>query len=499
MTLQRITQDQAHALWDVATTRRLELKAAADLPPNTLMQRAGLSIARLVLAVRPHAQTVWVACGPGNNGGDGLEAATQLHLRGVNVVVTWAGDLAKAPQDSQMAHARFAAAGLTVRHEPPQQADVCVDALLGIGAARALSGELAAWVQHMNHLRQQGALVLAADMPSGLHADTGHVLDAQATVQADVTLSLLTLKPGLFTAHGRDVAGEVWLDDLQVLLSNQEQASAYLQGLPAKKMLKHNSHKGSYGDVAVIGGSEGMRGAALLAASAAMHAGAGRVFVGLLSATSPSNSFAHDLPELMFRDIATLDFQQLCVVAGCGGGTEIAAHLSAVLQQSKQLVLDADALNAIAQDPVLQALLKQRTAPTIITPHPLEAARLLNCSSAHVQQDRLAAVQQLAQNFQCIVVLKGSGTVVAAPDRVPVINPTGNALLARGGTGDVLAGMVGAALARIDNAQPHCANDGHFEAAFDAACHAVFQHGHLADTWPASAPWSPSLLAAAVR
>jgi hydroxyethylthiazole kinase-like uncharacterized protein yjeF len=303
----------------------------------------------------------------------------------------------------------------------------------------------------------------------------------------------------LFTAHGRDVAGEVWMDNLQVTLSNQEQASAYLQGLTVKKTLKHNSHKGSYGDVAVIGGSDGMRGAALLAASAAMHAGAGRVFVGLLSAMSPSKASAHDLPELMFRDIATLDFQQLCLVAGCGGGTEIAAHLSAVLQQSKQLVLDADALNVIAQDPVLQTLLKQRTAPTIITPHPLEAARLLNGNSAHVQQDRLAAAQQLAQNFQCIVVLKGSGTVVAAPDRAPVINPTGNALLARGGTGDVLAGMVGAALARIDNAQPHCATEGHFQAAFDAACHAVFQHGHLADTWPASAPWSPSLLAAAVR
>jgi len=439
------------------------------------------------------------AWGRGTKGGGSREAAQGWDLGGLSGEGNGAGSLGTAQEDSQMAHARVAAAGLTGSHEPPKQADVCVDALLGIGAERGLRGELAAWAQHMNDLRQQGALVLAADVPSGLHADTGHVLDAQATVQADVTLSLLTLKPGLFTAHGRDMAGEGWMDDLQVTLANQEQSSAYLQGLPAKKTLKHNSHKGSYGDVAVIGGSDGMRGAALLAASAAMHAGAGRVFVGLVSATSPSNSLAHDLPELMFRDIVTLDFQQLCVVAGCGGGTEIAAHLSTVLQQAKQLVLDADALNAIAQDPVLQTLLKQRTAPTIITPHPLEAARLLNCSSAHVQQDRLAAAQQLAQNFQCIVVLKGSGTVVAAPGRAPVINPTGNALLARGGTGDVLAGMVGAALARIDNAQPHGANEGHFQAAFDAACHAEFQHGNLADTWPASTPWSPSLLAAAVR
>ena len=488
MTLQRITLDQSHALWDVAATRRLEHKAAEDLPPNILMQRAGLSIARLVMAHRPHARSVWIACGPGNNGGDGLEAATQLHLRGVPVTVTWAGEASKAPQDSQLAHARLLAAGLQISAEPPKHADVCVDALLGIGAARGLEGQMATWAQHMRRLRQQGAWVLAADMPSGLHADTGHMLDAHATVQADVTLSLLTLKPGLFTAHGRDMAGDVWLDDLQVSLSDQEQASAYLQGLLPQKPRKHNSHKGSFGDVAVIGGAEGMRGAALLAASAAMHAGAGRVFVGLLDASARKVG-SDTSPELMFRDASSLDWTQLCVVAGCGGGTAIANHLSTIVQQAQQLVLDADALNAIAQDPDLQTALTQRTTPTVITPHPLEAARLLNCSSAQVQQDRLAAAQKLAQTVHCTVVLKGSGTVVAAPGRVPVINPSGNALLARGGTGDVLAGMVGAALAHATSEQT----------TFEAACRAVFQHGHLVDTWPADAPWSPSLLAAAVR
>jgi hydroxyethylthiazole kinase-like uncharacterized protein yjeF len=492
MTLQRLTPKQTHSLWDVASTRRLEVQAAADLPLNTLMQRAGLSIARLVMALRPHAQRVWVACGPGNNGGDGLEAATQLHLRGVNVVVTWAGHASDAPMDSQQAYQRLMSAGLPISARAPEHADVCVDAMLGIGATRGLQGDMAAWAQHMTHLRQQGALVLAADLPSGLHIDTGHLLDEQApSVHADVTLSLLTLKPGLFTAHGRDVAGEVWLDDLQIKLSNIEQASAYLQGLPVKKTLKHNSHKGSYGDVVVIGGAQGMRGAAMLAACAAMHAGAGRVFVCSLDEGEGGQSAASSVqPELMFRHIDTLDMPQLCVVAGCGGGTAIARHLSTVLQQSKQLVLDADALNAIAQDPALQTLLMQRTAPTVITPHPLEAARLLNASSAQVQQDRLAAAQQLAQTFQCTVVLKGSGTVVSAPSRAPVINPTGNALLARGGTGDVLAGMVGAALAST-------ATSG--LTTFEATCQAVFLHGHLADQWPAQAPWSASLLAAAVR
>lgn len=494
MGLHCITHAQTHRLWDVASTRRLEVQAAAALPPNTLMRRAGLSIARLVMALRPHAQRVWVACGPGNNGGDGLEAATQLHLRGVKVIVTWAGHASDAPMDSQQAYQRLMSAGLPISARAPEHADVCVDAMLGIGATRGLQGDMAAWAQHMTHLRQQGALVLAADLPSGLHVDTGHLLNEQApTVHADVTLSLLTLKPGLFTGHGRDVAGQVWLDDLQVMLSNQEQESDYLQGLPVKKTLKHNSHKGSYGDVAVIGGAQGMRGAAMLAACAAMHAGAGRVFVCLLDEAEGEGgqSTASSVqPELMFRHIDTLDLTQRCVVAGCGGGTAIARHLSAVLQQSKQLVLDADALNAIAQDPALQTLLTQRTAPTVITPHPLEAARLLNASSAQVQQDRLAAAQQLAQTFQCTVVLKGSGTVVAAPSRAPVINPTGNALLARGGTGDVLAGMVGAALASTTTSGL---------TTFEATCQAVFLHGHLADQWPAQAPWSASLLAAAVR
>jgi len=168
------------------------------------------------------------------------------------------------------------------------------------------------------------------------------------------------------------------------------------------------------------------------------------------------------------------------------------------VQQAQQLVLDADALNAIAQDPGLQTALTQRTAPTVITPHPLEAARLLNCSSAQVQQDRLTAAQKLAQTFQCTVVLKGSGTVVAAPGCVPVINPTGNALLARGGTGDVLAGMLGAALASATT-EATAGQAMSAQITFDATCRTVFQHGHLADTWPAQAPWSPSLLAAAVR
>jgi len=215
-----------------------------------------------------------------------------------------------------------------------------------------------------------------------------------------------------------------------------------------------------------------MTGAALLAACAALHQGAGRVFVGLLDGGSLGVDANH--PELMFRPLESLDPAQLTVVCGCGGGNAVAAQLPHLLSAASLAVIDADALNSIANDSQLQQLLRARHArgrQTVLTPHPLEAARLLGSTTAEVQQDRLATAQQLAQRFYCTVVLKGSGTVIAAPGVTPVINPTGNALLATAGTGDVLAGMIGA---RLSNGK----------SAFQAACEAVWLHGHAADTWP---------------
>jgi hydroxyethylthiazole kinase-like uncharacterized protein yjeF len=235
--------------------------------------------------------------------------------------------------------------------------------------------------------------------------------------------------------------------------------------------------------VAVIGGAPGMAGAALLAASAALHSGAGRVFVGLLD--GGSLGVHPQQPELMFRPPNGLKLHALSVVCGCGGGEAVRALLPRVLGEAARAVLDADALNAIATDTALQAMLRARTAqglPTVLTPHPLEAARLLGCSTTHIQAHRLAAAQQLAERFACVVVLKGSGTVVAAPLQIPSINPTGNARLATAGTGDVLAGMVGARLAM-----------GQY--ALAAACEAVYAHGLAADRWPAGVPLTASALA----
>lgn len=466
------------ALHGVEATRQFEQRAQSALPPNTLMQRAGLAVAQLALALAPHSRRIWVACGPGNNGGDGLEAALHLQQWGKHPVVTWLGAPTLAPPDAATAYQRAIKAGVTISDAPPDDADLCIDAMLGLGLSpqtRRPDGAMAGWIERMN---TGTAPILAVDLPTGLHGDTG--VSARTSIKAQHTLSLLTLKPGLFTAQGRDAAGRVWLDDLGLGIHETNSdasavpATAWLSGKPSHARREHASHKGSYGDVGVVGGAHGMMGAALLAASAALTAGAGRVFVSLLDEAGLHLDPCQ--PELMFRALASLDLSQMTIVCGCGGGDAIKSHLYRLLAESKSIVLDADALNAIACHPPLQALVSARAgqmARTVLTPHPLEAARLLNCTAAEVQNDRLSAAQTLAQRFASVVVIKGSGTVIAAPHQTPFINPTGNARLATAGTGDVLAGMVGAGLAAG-------------QSALQAACDAVYRHGQMANRWPST-------------
>ena len=482
--MQRITHDRPWPLFDIAATRRIEQVAAAQLPPHSLMQRAGLAVAQLVLAVAPHARTVWLACGPGNNGGDGFEAAMHLKQWGKQPVVTWLGDEAAMPTDALASLRRARNVGVTFATQPPGEWDAAIDALLGIGNMRPLDGIMASWVTQLN--ARPARQVVSVDIPSGLNADTGNAFGIgngnAPCVRASQTLSLLSLKPGLFTANGRDASGTVWLDDLGV--TSIEEPGAWLGGPPASTARLHASHKGSYGDVAVIGGASGMTGAALLAASAALHGGAGRAFVALLDEGAMTVDASQ--PELMFRRWDSLALAAMHVVCGCGGGDAVRAVLHTVLSTARTLVLDADALNALAVDSQLQSLLQNRSRrenrATVLTPHPLEAARLLGSSAALVQADRLAAARELAARFACVVLLKGSGTVIAAPGRVPVINPTGNASLASAGTGDVLAGMVAA---RLAGGAP----------AFDAAAVAAFAHGRAADNWPTGMALTASALA----
>ena len=472
--MHRITSATVADLFDIAATRRIEQAAAAALPAHTLMQRAGLAVARLAMAIAPHARTIWIACGPGNNGGDGFEAAAQLQHRGFMPIVTFLGDENRLPPDAKASLQRARDASVIFAQKPPAEYELAIDALLGIGSTRPPEGVMAEWLREMD---AKGQPVLSVDVPSALNADTG-VLSGSTGAHADTArfcVTFLTLKPGLFTAHGRDAAGTVWFDDLG-FGGTAEPPTARLPGAPEARPRTHASHKGSYGDVAVIGGASGMAGAALLAGSAALHAGAGRVFVGLLDPSAAPVDTAQ--PELMLRDANELDLSGMTAVCGCGGGTDVRSVLPRVLATAAALVLDADALNAIATDSALQTQLASRARrgrPTVITPHPLEAARLLGCTAGDIQADRLAAARQLASRFGVIAVLKGSGTVIAEDSDAPaVLNPTGNARLATAGTGDVLAGMIGAALA----AQ---------RPAFEAACDAVWRHGHIADTWPADA------------
>ncbi|HMA09195.1 MAG TPA: NAD(P)H-hydrate dehydratase [Ramlibacter sp.] len=464
--MERIRPGRSWPLFDTAASRAIEQACAASLPSHTLMQRAGLAVARLALAIAPHARTIWVACGPGNNGGDGLEAACHLRAWGKDPVVTWAGEQAKAPADALASLHRAQALNVRFSDQVPAEWDLAIDAMLGLGAGRPLEGLLAQWRTVM--AAGAGRPVLAVDLPSGLNADTGN----GSAVLATHTLSLLTLKPGLFTAAGRDAAGEIWFDDLGCGGSKSE-PGAMLAGAPSPRVRPHASHKGSYGDVAVIGGAAGMSGAVLLAATAALHAGAGRVFACLLA--GPPLPYDSAQPGLMFRPWESLELGPMAVACGCGGGDAVRAVLPAALSKAGSLVLDADALNAIAADTQLQALLQARSRrgrATVITPHPLEAARLLGSAAAAVQADRLAACKELVARFGCVVVLKGSGTVTAGPGQVPRINPTGNARLATAGTGDVLAGLIAARLAAGSTA-------------FDAAAEAVYAHGQAADRWPA--------------
>ena len=485
------------ALFGTAATQRIEQTCAGALPPHTLMQRAGLAVARLARALAPHARTVWIACGPGNNGGDGLEAALHLQRQGLQAVVSWLGLPERAPADARLSWQRACNAGVRWSDRAPAgmtAADLCIDALLGLGLlpgqnrpAPEPGSPLLALLQQ---LRSSPAPVLSVDLPTGLQADTGQYSPGFApgawanlphpyTHKAHHTLSLLTLKPGLFTGAGRDAVGSVWFDDLGCSPGN-EAPTAWLADPAPATARPHASHKGSYGDVAIVGGQSlqargigmGMAGAALLAARAALHSGAGRVLVALLD--HGALELDTQQPELMLRHFDALALEQLTVVCGCGGGQSVYPLLEPVLQRAAQLVLDADALNALAGSAPLQQALQarsQRGQPTVLTPHPLEAARLLGHTDAcAVQADRLSAADALAERFGCVVVLKGSGSVVAAPGQAPSINPTGNALLATAGTGDVLAGMVGAHLAAGASAM-------------QAALAAVFAHGRAADLW----------------
>lgn len=424
-------------------SRTLEARHAA-LP---LMERAGLAAAGLAQALLGAARApVLVLAGPGNNGGDAFVVARHLHLAGRAVVVAQLGDADRLPADAARARQQLTDAGVRVHRDAPAgKFALVVDGLFGIGLTRPLEGVAADCVARINAFAAAGGPVLALDIPSGLDGDSGQVLGV--AVQATHTATFIAAKPGLYTADGPDHAGEVTVFDLGLPVMASLGATLARSEFAAQCLPRRaNSHKGSFGSLAVLGGAAGMTGAALLAARAGLHLGAGRVFVGLLAplAVDPAQ------PELMLRSANDALAQATAVVAGPGLGDAPAA-LDAMRRLATTVVssvLDADALNLLAAHPVLASAFARRSAPTILTPHPAEAARLLATDTATVQRDRIGSARALAVRFAAPVVLKGCGSVVAHPDGRWRINTSGNPALATGGTGDVLAGLLGALLAQ---------------------------------------------------
>ncbi len=466
----------------IARMRLLPILRARDLRRaeeaargQPLMERAGTAAADVARNMPgAHDGSVLVLAGPGNNGGDAFVVARCLRRAFFDVVVVFRGDQAKLPPDAGDAYRAFVAAGGTTVADFPDRwhGALIVDGLFGIGLARALSADYATLVRQAN---ESGVPILALDVPSGLDADTG--VSRGETIRAAATATFMALKPGLLTGEGLDFCGAVSVHSLGLELESSSPASghrlewsALAAELPAVlERQERNVHKGTFGTLAVVGGSDGMVGAPLLAGRAALHAGAGKVWIGFAAANPPAIDWCQ--PELMLRAADdVLAAGASAIVCGPGLGLAAAAKslVARAIDARSPLVLDADALNAIAADPKLAAAVAKRSAPTLATPHPAEAGRLLGSTSAAVQSDRLSAALDLANRLRAHVVIKGAGSVLAHPDGTWDINASGNAGLASAGTGDVLAGVAGAFLAQGIDAK-------------DALRLAVCVHGAAAD------------------
>ena len=447
------------------------------------MRRAGAAAARQIadyLRSSGHpAGHIIVLVGPGDNGGDGRVVAAILRADGYTVAEISGGAMPALPVD---------AVPIAI-----------VDALFGIGLSRPLGDLWERAVGWINEAPTQ-TIRIALDVPSGLDADSGATVGSVA-VRADLTVTFLADKPGLHTGRGRDLAGKVVVESLGVDLIagfasraglTRDRHDGYLcdpalaSHLAQSLHRRPDTHKGDFGHAVIVGGSRGMAGAALLAGRAALFCGAGRVVLGF-PGVAPL-AVDPNYPELMLREASEALGQEgvSAIAIGPGLGTDATARhaLDLALERSTRsgdpLVIDADALTLIASSQSLSDALRHRgqihpNCPAILTPHPLEAARLLDCATAaEIQQDRIGAACKIARERQCIVVLKGAGTVIAASDGSWWIAPVGNPALATGGTGDVLTGWIAGLLAQTARAK---------RAPMDAALLGVWCHGRAADCW----------------
>ncbi|MBT8089780.1 MAG: NAD(P)H-hydrate dehydratase [Gammaproteobacteria bacterium] len=440
-------------IYSVASVREIDRTAIEDhgIPGYTLMSRAGAATFHAARRRFPDAKRWQVVCGAGNNGGDGYVVARLAAQDGIVVSVLTLVDPESLSGDAATAYGDFVAEGGVVmrwRGELDAEAELLVDAMLGSGLERDVAGEFAKAVAAIN---EHAAKVLAVDVPTGINADSGARLGC--AVKADMTVTFVGLKTGLFLDCAPDYCGELLFEGLEIPEQCRAGVSPEFRRIDdalvrdALPPRRRAAHKGDFGHVLVVGGGDGMPGAVRLCGEAALRAGAGLVSI----ATAPTHAavLAATRPELMPHAVeAAADLEPLLekadvIAFGPGLGRSDWARLlfEAVATDARAAVWDADALHWLAQQP-------NRADARIITPHPGEAGALLQKPTAEIQTDRLAAVQALQQRYGGVAVLKGSGSLISAGAEVPSICTSGNPGMASAGMGDVLTGIIAALLAQ---------------------------------------------------
>ncbi len=460
-------QNQADKLYNVSSVVQLEQIAINQfaIPAYTLMKRAGNAVFNIIKNKYPQCKNILILCGAGNNAGDGYVVASLAQQAGFNVRVISLINPLELKNEALLAYQDWLSVGenTVAGNVEINNVDIIVDALLGTGLAREVVGKWAQWIAAVN---DSTLPVISIDIPSGLLADTG-VISGQA-IQADITVTFVGLKQGMFTAQAKDVCGEILFNDLAIPeeVFNRVAKDAYLINATNYALLperKASSHKGCFGHVLIVGGNEGMPGAVILAATAALRAGAGLLTIITVAKNVEAISLA--VPEAMIKtcDMASVSMlfaenfintvTHIAVGMGLGQDDWSLTLLKHCAQLNKPILVDADALNLLAMHDIVI------NTELVLTPHPGEAARLLSqkkqeasqLSSADIQSNRFHVIRALHKLFNnanpCVVVLKGSGTLLFDGQSMKVCN-LGNAAMAAPGMGDVLSGILIALMAQ---------------------------------------------------
>lgn len=455
------------------------------IPSMVLMERAALGTVEAILQNRPQTRKALVAAGTGNNGGDGLAVGRLLALKGVRVTFCLAGNRDKMTPETKKQLAIIENLGFSITGNFPEgEYDMVVDALLGIGLSRQVTGKYLELVEQINRCRERGSYVCAVDIPSGICADTGEILGG--AVKADLTVTFAFAKRGLLLYPGRTCAGKVVVQDIGIT------QSSFLKGMPGafcyepgewKELLpkrKPDGNKGTFGKVLLIAGSRDMSGACILCGKGILRSGAG--MAKIVTPSCNREIVQRAFPEGMLytfegspepeRLRECMDWADI-LVAGPGMGKGEAAFLlmqHVLADQRHPAVIDADGLNLIASSGELRRLAGERgEGKLIMTPHPGELIRLGNKDMEYYRKNREKLVRDLADEFHCIVAAKDAVTLAVQSGREEIyINTSGNDGIATAGSGDILAGMIGGLLAQK-------------MAPFDAVCLGIYLHGLAGD------------------